>query len=103
MDVYSMIPLRDKLGEMLGNNINIANCCSIYAAAGILHTYILTYILTRTNYLVIYMYVHTSYIDMYNCEALKNMARNLIFSNFAVCSKTPGFNDLSQPLVEYVL
>ena len=70
-----------------------------------------TYILINLHYILFHMYINyyncdwyvIYYIDMYNCEALKNMARNLIFSNFAVCSKTAGFNDLSQLLVEYVL
>lgn len=32
---FSMIGLRNKLGDILINNLSIANCCSIFAAAGI--------------------------------------------------------------------
>lgn len=31
---YSMIGMRDKLAEMLGQHLCIENCCSIFAAAG---------------------------------------------------------------------
>jgi hypothetical protein len=37
---YSMVNLRDKLGEMLANNLTVKNCCTIYAAAGLVSTFL---------------------------------------------------------------
>jgi hypothetical protein len=31
---YSMIGMRDRLADMLGQNMTIDNCCAIFAAAG---------------------------------------------------------------------
>lgn len=56
---YSMIGMRDKLAEMLGQHLCIQNCCSIFAAA-----------------------------DAYGCGQLRCQAQDILFSNFAAASKT---------------
>ena len=71
---YSMIELREKLGNILYNNLSVTNCCSIFAAA-----------------------------DAYNCETLKKHALELIFSNFALASKSTGFYELPIQLIANIL
>ena len=34
---YCMTGLRDKLGDLLGSNLTVANCCSTFAAAGLVY------------------------------------------------------------------
>jgi hypothetical protein len=71
---YSMIGMRDKLAEMLGQHLCIDNCCAIFAAA-----------------------------DAYGCSQLRCQAQELLFANFAAASKTSGFCELSHSLIEVVL
>lgn len=48
---YSMIGLRDKLGDMLGANITVQNCCAIFAAAGmLLRTFLLLDVFCQCQY-----------------------------------------------------
>jgi hypothetical protein len=71
---YSMIGMRDKLAEMLGQHLCIENCCSIFAAA-----------------------------DAYGCGQLKCQAKDILFSNFAAAAKTSNFLELNYSLIEVVL
>jgi WD40 repeat protein len=73
-DSYSMVALRDRLGDMLRQNLSVLNCCAIYAAA-----------------------------DAHGCTSLKAQAQDLLFSNFAIASKTDGFYELRRGLLESVL
>ncbi len=71
---YSMAGMRDRLADMLSQNLCVENCCGILAAA-----------------------------DAYGCDQLRNHAKEILFSNFASASRTIGFCELTQDLIEVVL
>ena len=71
---YSMFNMRDRLADLLSQNLCVENCCAIFAAA-----------------------------DTFGCDALRRRAQDIMFSNFAVASKTTDFYELSQDLIEIVL
>ena len=71
---YAMFGMRDRLADLLSQNLCVENCCAIFAAA-----------------------------DTYGCSDLRRRAQDIMFSNFAVASKTADFYELSQDLIEIVL
>lgn len=71
---YCMDGLRDKLAEILKENLSIENCCAIFAAA-----------------------------DAFDCTSLRSNAEILLYNNFAVAAKTKAFLDLCPSLLKSIL
>lgn len=71
---YCMMGLRDRLAIILSQHLSIDNCCSILLAG-----------------------------DCYNCEILLDVAKQLLYNNFVVISKTEGFLELPANVMEYIL
>lgn len=71
---YCMMSLRDRLALILAHHLTIENCCSILYAA-----------------------------DSYNCEVLLEAAKQLLFNNFSVISKTESFLELPASIMVQIL
>ena len=71
---FSMVALRDKLAQILANNISIDNCCSILSTA-----------------------------DLFTCSNLKSVAESVLHSNFAAVSRTDSFLELDVSMIEEIL
>jgi hypothetical protein len=58
---YSMIGMRDKLSDMLGQHLCIDNCCSILAAAGKWDISCCVYLFIFIIFIVLYFFIYIRY------------------------------------------